>query len=136
MLWSVPNLSQRRWKSRDLSRLALMKFTVLTTTSSTPLRSPQGCCEASATRCIKQWVQFALTATPCTNVRSPSKRPDIARAPSVHKKTQYFHSRLFSRKKKLFSIANNLCALQFVINKVYVTTQTSIFITDTGCCLI
>ena len=110
---SAPNSSQRRWKSRALSGLALMKFTVLTAALSTPLRSPLSCCEASASRCIRQWVHFALTATPCTSVSSPPKQLDIARAPSVHKPRHYFHWRLFSW-KKLFSIANNSCALQFV----------------------
>ena len=103
---------QRRWKCWALSGLDLMKFTVLTT-SSTPLRSPLSCCKASASQWIRYWVHFALTATPCTDIRRPPKRPDIAWAPSVHKPTPYFHSRLFSW-NKLFSIANNSCALQFV----------------------
>ena len=127
-----------------------MKFTVLTTALSTPLRSPLSSCEASALRCIRQWVHFALTATPCTYVRSPPKRPKITRAPSVQKPTRSFHLRLFSGKKlfvlqtihahynllKWFTKEQIFNDIVITIDKAYITNQISIFITGTGCCLI
>ena len=111
LLCSAPDSSQKRCKSRVSNGLVVMKFTILTTISSTPIKSPPSCCEASALGYNSQWVNLALGATPCTNARSPRMQPDIRRSPSVHKPTQYFHSRLFTSKKS-FRIANNSCALQ------------------------
>ena len=75
-------------KTKPLPSLGLKKFTILTTISNTLFMLTLSCCEASASRCNRQWAYLAMGATPCTNARSPSKQPNIAQAPSVHKPTQ------------------------------------------------